>query len=349
MFSDSDILFMRRALQLAELGGVYAAPNPMVGAVIVHNQKIIGEGFHQRCGEAHAEVNAVNSVKNKSLLPESTMYVTLEPCAHHGKTPPCSDLIVEHNFARVVVACKDTFAKVAGRGIEKMKSSGIQADVGLLEEEAQRINKRFFAYHNNNRPYVILKWAQTKDGFFDRLPEDREQGVNWITTPATKPLVHRWRSEEQAIMVGWKTIENDNPSLTVREINGQSPHRFIIDPNCKISSDAKIINDGKDTTILVIENKYKNLPGHIEVVEIETITSARLLEVLYDKNMLSVFIEGGATTLQHFIDDNLWDEARILTGNIEFKRGQKAPHIKKGNTRSSEKLGSNAITYIKNK
>lgn len=348
-FSQKDILYMRRALQLAELGGVEAAPNPMVGSVIVHNDAIIGEGYHQRYGEAHAEVNAVSSVANKELLSKSTIYVTLEPCAHHGKTPPCSDLIIEKEFSRVVVACQDSFAKVSGKGIEKMRNVGIQVDVGLLEEEARKLNARFFTYHEKKRPYVILKWAQTKDGFIDRLPEERDKGVNWITSPLVKPLVHRWRSEEQAIMVGWKTVKNDDPSLTVREVKGASPHRFIIDPYCKTPVEAKVIKDGLPTTLISRANNFVDLPDQVEVVEVNDFSSENILKVLYDKNILSVFVEGGACTLQHFIDNDLWDEGRVLTGDVKFEKGLIPPQIKSPKITSTNKLDKDLITYIENK
>lgn len=347
MFSENDILYMRRALQLAKLGGVYAAPNPLVGAVIVHNDIIIGEGYHQLYGEAHAEVNAVNEVKDKTLLPSSTIYVTLEPCAHQGKTPPCADLLVKHNFMRVVVACKDTFSEVSGKGIEKMKHSGINVELGLLESEARNLNKRFFTFHEEKRPYVILKWAQTLDGYFDKVPKKRGKGVNWITSSITKPLVHQWRAEEQAIMVGWKTVANDNPSLTVREVSGKSPARFIIDPHCQTSLDAKVIQDGHSTTFLVKRNNYSNLPEHVNVLEIDNFSSQGILEYLFSIGIISVFIEGGAHTLQHFIDNNLWDEARVLTGDVKFEKGLKAPEIGQGRITSSEKLGTNTVTYIK--
>ena len=348
MFSQNDRLYMKRALQLAKLAGVESAPNPMVGSVIVHNSKIIGEGYHKKYGEAHAEVNAVNAVKDMSLLRSSTIYVTLEPCAHHGKTPPCSDLIVQHQFKRVVVACKDTFSEVSGRGIEKMKKAGITVDVGLLEDEARELNKRFFTYHEKKRPYVILKWAQTLDGFMDRLPEERSKGINWITTPIMKTFVHRWRSKEQAIMVGWKTIANDNPSLTVREVEGASPHRFIIDPECQTPVDAKVLNDNKSTTIIVKKNIFKKLPDSVEIVSIEKYSTKEILKVIYNRNMLSVFIEGGAHTLQKFINDDLWDEARVIEGPVTFGKGLNSPVIQGALERGLEEIEENNIIYFRN-
>lgn len=323
-----DIHFMQRALQLAALGGVDVAPNPMVGAVIVHNGKVIGEGYHQKYGEAHAEVNAVESIKDKSVLKESTMYVTLEPCAHFGKTPPCTDLLVEHQFKRVVIACVDSFSEVAGRGIERLKNNGIEVVVGVLEKEARAVNKRFFCFHEKLRPYIILKWAETSDGFIDRLPQERNTGVNWITQPETKLITHQWRSEEQAILVGWKTIENDNPSLTVREIKGTSPHRYIIDPNCSSNPESTVYTDSKPTTIFVRKNIFIGLPSNIEAIELNAeLNVATILKEIWKKKHLSVFVEGGKQTLQQFINENLWDEARVYRGDTTFNQGVEAPTL----------------------
>tara|TARA_B100000508_G_scaffold118450_1_gene98654 strand:+ start:169128 stop:170183 length:1056 start_codon:yes stop_codon:yes gene_type:complete len=347
-YSSNDIKFMSRAIQLAQLGGVKAAPNPMVGAVITLDDKIIGEGYHRKYGEHHAEVNAVHSVKDKTFLKKATIYVTLEPCSHHGKTPPCADLIVKHQFKRVVIACVDSFAKVSGRGIKKMRDAGIKVEVGLLEKEAREVNKRFFTFHEKGRPYVILKWAQTADGFIDRSQEDRKEGINWITTPAVKPLVHRWRSEEQAILVGWKTINNDNPKLTVREISGPSPHRFIIDPNCRIPLGSHVVKDGGHTTLFVKKNDYTSLPDHIEVIELNEYSVRIILSILKEKGIISLFVEGGASTLQAFINDGLWDEARVLSSDVKFGKGLEAPKITDDLKSNTEKIEDNSITYIQN-
>lgn len=336
---------MERALQLAELGGVEVAPNPMVGAVIVVDNRVVGEGYHQKYGEAHAEVNAINSVQDKDLLKRATIYVSLEPCSHFGKTPPCADLIVQHQFKRVVIACQDTFSKVSGKGIERIKNTGIQVDVGLLEKEAREVNKRFFTYHEKKRPYVILKWAQTKDGFMDRHPEDREEGINWITQPEIKLFVHKWRSEEQAIMVGWKTIANDNPQLNVRSVAGISPHRFVIDPECKTPEDSIVFNDGNKTTVLVKQNSFRNLPESVEIVELESINPESVLDVIYSKQFLSVFIEGGSITLSHFLASDLWDEARLFEGDVLFERGLKAPIINLKPTQT-KKFGKDTLYYF---
>ncbi|MEX1192860.1 MAG: bifunctional diaminohydroxyphosphoribosylaminopyrimidine deaminase/5-amino-6-(5-phosphoribosylamino)uracil reductase RibD [Brumimicrobium sp.] len=348
-FSSADEKHMNRALQLAKLGGVDVAPNPMVGAVIVLDNKIIGEGYHECYGESHAEVNAVNSVKDHSLLQSSTIYVTLEPCAHHGKTPPCADLIIKSQFKRVVIACEDSFSEVAGKGIQRIKDAGIDIEVGILENEARNLNKRFFTFHEKNRPYVILKWAQTQDGLIDRLPEERERGVNWITLPSTKLYVHKWRSEEQAIMVGWKTVANDDPQLNVRKLDGASPHRFIIDPHCNTPLGRKIINDGSPTTIIVKENTFAELPQGVELATIDDFSTENILSVIKKKGFLSVFIEGGAYTLNSFISSNLWDEARVIEGKKKFSQGILAPKLNHSAFKTKRLNGDDILTYYFNK
>ncbi len=322
-----DEIYMQRCIDLARLGQLHVAPNPMVGAVIVHNNKIIGEGFHQRYGEAHAEVNAIRSVKHPELLSESTIYVSLEPCAHHGKTPPCSDLIVENKLKRVVIGCKDSFSKVSGKGIDKLKKAGIDVEVGVLEAECRDLNKRFFTFHERQRPYVILKWAQSKDGYLDKVRHPDEKGVNWISAPETKALVHKWRAEEQSILVGRKTVQNDDPSLTVREFSGNNPTRIIIDSQLQLSMDANIFSEEAPT---IIFNRVKNeVKDNIEWIRISETNTRLILEELYKRNILSVFVEGGSRTLQYFIFDNVWDEARIIVGNTFFGEGTKAPIISK--------------------
>ncbi|MDX1652709.1 MAG: bifunctional diaminohydroxyphosphoribosylaminopyrimidine deaminase/5-amino-6-(5-phosphoribosylamino)uracil reductase RibD [Brumimicrobium sp.] len=325
---DQDIFYMQRALELARLGGINVAPNPMVGAVVVSNNKIIGEGYHRNYGGPHAEVDAIEMVPVSEDLSEATIYVTLEPCAHFGKTPPCADLIVKHKLKRVVIACMDPYSEVAGKGIEKIRNAGISVDVGVLEKEARELNKRFFTFHNENRPYVILKWAQTEDGFMDRLPEDRKPGINWITGEETKKYVHEWRSREQAIMVGWKTVANDDPQLNVRLCDGPSPHRFIIDPHCKTPLTSKVIQDGNTSTIFVEKNLFPALPENVVVHELTKFTVQDILVALHGKSILSVFIEGGAETLSNFIQQGLWDEARVLMGSVNFERGIKAPELR---------------------
>lgn len=337
-----DEIFMQRCIDLAQLGQGLVAPNPMVGAVIVHNNAIIGEGFHQRFGEPHAEVNAVNAVKDRSLLKEATIYVSLEPCSHHGKTPPCSDLLVECGFKKVVIGCKDSHSKVSGKGIEKLKKAGIEVEVGILEKECRELNRRFFTFHERQRPYVILKWAQSKDGYLDKLRAVDEIGINWISAPETKALVHKWRAEEQSILVGRKTVQNDNPSLTVREFSGTNPTRIIIDSQLQLSTDHNIFSEDAPT---IIFNRSKNDKiGNIEWIKIGETNTELILSELYKRNILSVFVEGGSRTLQYFIFGNVWDEARVIVGDIVFGEGTKAPTINKA-PRSCHAFASDMVYY----
>ena len=322
-----DEIFMRRCIELARLGQQHVAPNPMVGAVIVFKGKIIGEGYHHHFGAPHAEVNAIQAVENKSLLSKSTIYVSLEPCAHHGKTPPCADLIVSHKFKRVVIGSKDSFSKVSGRGIEKIKRAGIEVELGVLENECRELNKRFFTFHERQRPYVILKWAQSKDGFLDKIRTSSDPEINWITHPDTKALVHKWRSEEQSILVGRKTVQNDDPELTVREFSGNNPTRIIIDGQLQLSRNFNIFS--KDAPTLVFNRVRSEKIDNIELIKIPETSTQHILEELHKRNIQSVFVEGGSRTIQYFIYDNVWDEARIIVGNKSFKEGTKAPAINK--------------------
>jgi diaminohydroxyphosphoribosylaminopyrimidine deaminase/5-amino-6-(5-phosphoribosylamino)uracil reductase len=321
-----DELYMRRCIELAQLGMGNVAPNPLVGSVIVHDELIIGEGYHEKYGDAHAEVNAINTVKNKELLSESTIYINLEPCSHFGKTPACVDLILKHNFKRVVIGSKDPYHEVAGNGIKKLEAAKIETKVGVLEKECLELNKRFFTFHQKKRPYVILKWAQTKDGFIDKKRESNaEKGINWISSTETQTLVHHWRSQEQAILVGRKTIETDNPSLTVREIEGNNPIRIIIDSQLAIPKSASIFSDHVET---IIFNRLKNAKEkNIQFYKIDAIDTKEILNALYQLGIQSVFIEGGSRTLQYFLINQVWDEARVIVGNTDFKEGVKAPII----------------------
>ena len=327
--TEIDKMYMHRCLDLASSAGVSVAPNPMVGSVIVLNNEIIGEGYHQFFGGPHAEVNAVNSVSEeyKDSLNLATIYVSLEPCTHTGKTPPCVDLIIKNKFKRVVIGCKDPNPLVSGKSIELLKNAGIAVELGILEKECIKLNKRFFTYQIKKRPYVILKWAQTKDGFIDKNRDENEydRKINWISHPDTQSIVHYWRSKEQAILVGWKTIEHDNPSLTVREVKGLNPLRIIIDSNLNMPKDSKVFTDGDKTVII---NKIKNQEvGNVSFVKLHEITTKTILSFLYNLEISSVFVEGGSGTLQHFILDGLWDESRIIQSKIIFGDGIKAPKI----------------------
>lgn len=341
-----DEKYMLRALQLAKLGGVATGSNPMVGAVIVLNDVIIGEGYHQKYGEAHAEVHAVNSVADKSLLKEATIYVTLEPCSHYGKTPPCADLLIRSEFKRVVIAQVDPFSEVSGRGIEKLKNAGIQVDCGILEKEAQELNKRFITFHTKKRPYITLKWAQTKDGFIDRdRLSENQTGINWISQPETQVITHQIRSTEQAILVGWRTIQNDNPSLTTRAFKGPDPLRIIIDPQLQAPKEASVFTDGRKTLILnSLEDKEVN---HVRYIQLNDLTQDSILKTLFQLGINSVLIEGGANTIAHFIQSDLWDEALIITGNNEFKKGLKAPVLSKTPVKSTS-FGKDSLSYFRN-
>lgn len=340
---NSDERYMLRALQLAKLGGVQVAPNPLVGAVIVHNDRIIGEGFHQKYGEAHAEVNAVHSVKDKSLLREATIYVTLEPCAHFGKTPPCADLLVRSEFKRVVIAQVDPFSEVAGKGIEKLKQAGIQVDCGILEQQAKELNKRFMTFHTKKRPFVSLKWAQTRDGFL--APESSETGIHWISQPETQLLTHQERSTEQAILVGRMTVEKDNPSLTTRAFTGPNPIRIVLDPQLKAPENAVVFTDGLPTIVLnQLENKQVN---QVRYIRLESLEVPSVLSTLHQLNISSVLVEGGANTLTRFIELGLWDEALVITGEKEFQSGLSAPLLPK-NPEKTTRFGKDTLNYFRN-
>jgi diaminohydroxyphosphoribosylaminopyrimidine deaminase / 5-amino-6-(5-phosphoribosylamino)uracil reductase len=339
----SDEHYMLRCIQLANLGKGHVAPNPLVGAVIVLDDIIIGEGYHQKYGEAHAEVNAVNAVEDHSLLKKATIYVSLEPCAHHGKTPPCANLLVKHGFNRVVIGCSDSYSEVSGKGIEILKDAGIQVDLGILEKECRNLNKHFFTFHEEKRPYVLLKWAETSNGLIDNGSNEGE--ITWISAPETQALVHKWRSDHQAILVGRKTVENDNPSLTVRAIDGNNPIRVILDSDNVLSQDSRVFNQESKT--IVLNTKLNEKRGNISFLQLTEMNPSSILSTLHEQNIQSVLIEGGRQTLQSFIDANLWDEAKVIIGQQNFESGTEAPSIN-GSPNHSEKFFSDTInTYSK--
>ncbi|HRN42271.1 MAG TPA: bifunctional diaminohydroxyphosphoribosylaminopyrimidine deaminase/5-amino-6-(5-phosphoribosylamino)uracil reductase RibD [Vicingus sp.] len=348
-----DEKYLLRCLELAKNGLGNVAPNPMVGCVIVFDGKIIGEGYHQEYGKAHAEVNAIHSVKDKSLLKRSTLYVNLEPCAHFGKTPPCANLIVEHHIPRVVIGCVDSFSEVSGKGIEKLKNAGIDVSVGVLEKESLELNKRFFTFHNKKRPYIILKWAETKDGFIDvqRINEIAGQTHieidNWITSPLSKQLVHKWRSEEAAIMVGTNTALNDNPQLNVREWKGENPTRVVVDLHDRLPQNLYVFDKSIPTLVFSLtKQEQENNLTFVKINDSKYLIK-EILDELYKRNIQSIIIEGGATLLQSFIDLNLWDEARIFVGNRKFTTGLKAPSLK-GNLLTEELIDVDRLKWIVN-
>jgi diaminohydroxyphosphoribosylaminopyrimidine deaminase/5-amino-6-(5-phosphoribosylamino)uracil reductase len=340
--------YMARALEIARLGIGGVSPNPMVGCVIVYDGKIIGEGFHQKYGEAHAEVNAVNSVKKQELLRKSTLYVTLEPCAHHGLTPPCSDLIIEKQIPNVVVGTVDPFARVAGKGIEKLKKAGVDVDVGLMEQECRELNKRFFTFHEKKRPFVILKWAQTQDGFIDLERSAENYGKpTWITGGLALRLVHKIRSEEGAILVGRKTAEKDNPSLTVRHWHGKNPLRTVIDKRLQLPEKLALFDQSEKTLVF---NTIKNAgAGNVVYVKLppQGNTVQQILSRLYSLDILSLIVEGGCQLLEGFIAANLWDEAHVFTGRKFFTKGIKAPQPQ-GKLIYTEQLDNDLLFVFKN-
>jgi diaminohydroxyphosphoribosylaminopyrimidine deaminase/5-amino-6-(5-phosphoribosylamino)uracil reductase len=333
--------FMQRCIELASKAMGCASPNPMVGSVIVYNNKIIGEGYHEKYGSHHAEVNAINSVKDKSLLSKSTLYVNLEPCAHFGKTPPCSDLIIQNKIPEVVIGCVDTFSEVSGKGIERMKNVGIDVKVGVLENESRKLNKRFFTFHEKKRPYIILKWAESKDGFI--APKNQTKPF-WMTSSESKKLVHEWRAEEDAILVGRITAEKDNPSLTVREVDGSNPIRIVIDKDLKLSADFNLFNNDAKTIIFNQIKSEKNNSNNYIKINFKNLTK-NILQELHKQNIQSIIIEGGTKTLQSFIDTNMWDEARIFTTNKTLTEGVKPPTIE-GEIISEDETGGDRFKIL---
>lgn len=323
--------YMNRCIELAKNGLGTTYPNPLVGSVIVCNSKIIGEGWHKKAGETHAEVNAVNSVKDKSLLSKATIYVNLEPCSHYGKTPPCCDLIITHKIPNVVIGTIDPFAKVAGNGIRRLIENNVNVTIGILENECNELNKRFFTFHKKQRPYIILKWAESEDGFiapekmFRQAQHDKLSPV-WITNVYSRQLVHKWRTEEQAILVGTNTVLADNPKLDARHYNGKNPIRIIIDKNNKVTDDFNVKDDTMLTyTFTGIDNLTNSKRNIYEKTFFDGNFLVNLTNNLHIKEIQSIIIEGGSKTLQTFIEANLWDEARVFTGNLQLKKGIKAP------------------------
>ena len=333
-------IYMQRCLELAQNGQRAAMPNPSVGAVLVHNGRIIGEGHTSPYGGPHGEVNCINSVKPEDmhLIPDATLYVSLEPCSHYGKTPPCCDLIIQHQIKNIVVGTTDPHEKVAGNGIKKLREAGKNVTVGMLEAECRDSNKRFFTFHEKKRPYIILKWAESMDGFlspekivaFRQAQDDNIEDKKpvWITNQYSRQLVHKWRSEEAAILVGTQTVLDDNPQLDVRSWTGPDPVRIILDRTGKISDAYHVKNLKIKTIVLTEQHDLHNLENLIyETVPFTEVLPHAIAAVLYKHNLLSVIIEGGRQTLQTFIDANLWDEARVFKGPVTFGNGTKAPRF----------------------
>jgi diaminohydroxyphosphoribosylaminopyrimidine deaminase / 5-amino-6-(5-phosphoribosylamino)uracil reductase len=342
----SDEQYMQRCIQLAKLGAGNVAPNPMVGAVLVYQGRIIGEGYHKKFGEAHAEVNCINSVdeKNQLLIEESTIYVSLEPCAHHGKTPPCADLIIQKEIKKVVIGCQDIYKEVAGKGIEKLRNAGVELVSGVFENECRDLNRRFFTFHQKKRPYIILKWAQSSNGKISSKNGERRL----ISNGYTNRLVHKWRSEEAGILVGTNTALKDDPSLTTRFWKGKNPVRIVIDQQLKLPSDLKIFNN---ESITIIFNCLKNSSQkNLQFIEIEKDNFIeRMVHSLYENNIQTVLIEGGSKTLQSFIDASLWDEARIITNEeMIIEEGVDSPEIKNFLFKKEKRYFNDSVKFYNN-
>ena len=318
--ANKDLLFMKRAFKLARLGLGKVAPNPMVGCVIVKNEKIIGEGFHQAFGSAHAEVNAIKNASTK--IAGSTIYVTLEPCAHYGKTPPCTDLLIAQKVAKVVVALQDPFAAVNGAGIQCLKEAGIQVEINCMQEEGHHINRRFLTSVSKGKPYIILKWAQTQDHFIAK----NDFNSKWISNSLSRQLVHKWRSEEEGILVGYNTAKYDNPELSTRNWQGPNSIRIVIDPKNELNETLHLF-DGKQATIVFTQFPKKNKKNltYYNLDSKDPIST--ILDRLHQLKMQSLLVEGGAQTIKKFIDLNLWDEARVFTCPQKFFNGIRAPII----------------------
>jgi diaminohydroxyphosphoribosylaminopyrimidine deaminase / 5-amino-6-(5-phosphoribosylamino)uracil reductase len=340
--------FMLRCLDLAAKGIGLVSPNPLVGSVITLNNKIIAEGYHFCYGGPHAERVAIGRVNELSQLRESTLYVNLEPCNHHGKTPPCTELIIESGIPRVVVGCMDPNPLVAGSGIARLRDAGVEVSVGILQSESKELNRRFITWIEKDRPYIILKWAETQDGFIDK---DRTEGdrplINWITSPTLRSLVHRWRSEEDAILVGAKTLIRDNPQLTVRDWYGSNPLRICIENRGTLPCELAFFDD-KARSIVFSDKESPAIQSGASWFRLDTndLQNAAL-RMLKQQGIASLIIEGGAQTLNRFIDLGLWDEARVFTGNIRFGSGVKAPNLSRQEARTFQ-YGAEKLEIIRN-
>lgn len=338
---------MYRCLELAEKGSGYVAPNPMVGAILVHDGKIIGEGYHRQYGQAHAEVNCINSVDTaeKKKIKDSVLYVSLEPCAHLGKTPPCTDLIIANQIPEVVIGCRDPFKEVDGKGIENLKAASVHVVYGILEQECQQTNKRFFTYHTKHRPYIILKWAETGDRKIAGMGTDRL----YISNDQTNRLVHKWRSEDASILIGTNTALRDDPELTTRNWEGPSPVRLVVDMDLKLPLSLKIFNGNQKTivfnTIKHEENDYLNFYQVTEDVSLVH----QIVNALYQMKIQSVIVEGGAKLLQSFIEEEMWDEARVIKNDkLMIQHGLAAPELPVRDAKQEMRIVGDCIhTYFR--
>ncbi len=339
--------YMNRCIELARLGQGSVSPNPMVGCVIVHNEKIIGEGWHQQFGGAHAEVNAIQNIADKELLSQSTVYVNLEPCSHFGKTPPCADLLISHRVEKVVVGMQDPFSEVAGQGIQKLRDAGIEVEVGILEEACKDLNKRFVTFHEQKRPFVILKWAQTSDGFLSpdagKLSAAEFEVKRHITGLEVQALVHKWRGEEDAVMVGTNTVLSDNPTLNTRAYPGKKPQRITMDMSGRLTMGLKIL-DGTQPTLIFTNKEIAAPNAQTTYIKIEEGTSLwpQMLMELYERKIQSMIVEGGAFTLTQIIRSGIWDEAQVFTAPKLLGEGVRAPAIS-GKLLSQASIANNQL------
>lgn len=347
----TDEKYMARCIQLARNGEWSAAPNPMVGALLVCNGNIIGEGYHIRCGGPHAEVNAIRSVRDERQLTESTLYVSLEPCSHHGKTPPCADLIIEKKIPKVVIGCIDPFAKVSGRGVQKLKDAGVDVTVGVLERECKALNRNFFLFHTRKRPYVTLKWAESADGFMDRKRKERGEGPVIFSTPYTQMLVHETRSRHQAIMVGTRTALLDNPSLSVRYWSGNQPLRLVLDRTGSLPADLNLF-DGTSETVVYMDVSAP-VPSYADKLNVSCVRLDFRLELLpqimndlYGRSVQSLLVEGGSCLLQQFLAVGLWDEVRVERSPCLLGSGVPSPPCPDG-CRSSVTVDGHVLLNIR--
>lgn len=339
--------YMMRCLELAKNGLGSTYPNPMVGCVIVCNGEIIGEGWHQEAGRAHAEVNAINAVQRQELLPLSTLYVNLEPCSHYGRTPPCSDLIIEKKIKKVVIGSIDIHEKVKGAGIARLEKNGVEVVTGILESKCEFLNRRFFTFHRYQRPYVILKWAQTADAYI--FPEaGQKKGPVWISNPWSRLRVHQWRSQESSILVGKNTVLQDDPRLNTRDFKGSSPVRLVIDKNLDIPESRQVYDQQQET--IVYNGLKEGLDRKVRFVKIdfEKGVIAQILGHLHASALQSIIVEGGAHTLNEFIREGLWDEARVFCSDVRFEKGIEAPVLRSSFIKE-EKIGNDRLFWYENK
>ncbi|MEM7186923.1 MAG: bifunctional diaminohydroxyphosphoribosylaminopyrimidine deaminase/5-amino-6-(5-phosphoribosylamino)uracil reductase RibD [Bacteroidota bacterium] len=339
--------YMLRCIELAKNGLGTTYPNPLVGSVLVVDSKIIGEGWHQKAGGPHAEVNAIASVRDEQLLRKATIYVNLEPCSHVGRTPPCANLIIDKGIRKVVIGTTDPHHKVAGKGIQRLRAAGCEVTVGVLENQCLDLNKRFFTFHQKQRPFIILKWAQTADGLI--APEERnEQAPVWITNSYSKQRVHKLRSEEQAILVGTNTALMDNPQLTNRLWQGGSPLRVVLDRSLKIPSSAQLLDGNTPTLLFTEQTPPEESEADYEVFNSTRRTPNQICDALYRRGVQSLIVEGGSKTLQMFIDSGLWDEAQVYQGSVTFEKGVAAPLLEELPEQVTD-IAGDTLTVYKNR